>query len=530
MAVVWRIRRTATGVELPGSAWFDVAFEDEPAPKRLHRRVFPLQPWEQTPGQELAPVCIHCGSGMVWRGTWQCNGCAARGGYAFDGAAMPRALPREALAGVPLFSASEGNNSTATRAEWLWSVESLTSMHRRAQAARLLLRGTRPTEVVDADGVATAGTPVVNTWHAQRVKGQAERFERVQACGTFTYALDVTSESGEVESRPLAQKCDCWRVCHRCLQRRKYRLQTGIEAQRTLVQRLHRSETHPRYRGDEGKWSEKLITFTVPHGADGPASDARALVGAWQLMLRRIRTHLVERGCVRVSEKGKTLAKRVPWCRALEVATRGEHHAHMHVWWYGPYLESALLQVWWGQILADAGVQGVPELRWGEFLEGRRQSGHTPDRRLADWLGNPAPTDVLRWGIVDIRADGGGNGAIAAYTQKVGVALYVVKGTDTSRIAPAHAAAIYEVFEGTRAVQWAMGWAPPKKPLRALCITFRRLTEEEKVRLNHVSLSPAKNSTNTPKNTENSATSNEIVKPPDKREQTQPKPTQLLLW
>jgi hypothetical protein len=166
------------------------------------------------------------------------------------------------------------------------------------------------------------------------------------------------------------------------------------------------------------------------------------------------------------------------------VAERGTGgHAHLHVWWFGPYLESALLQAWWGELVAGKD-RVVPQLSWREFLAGARQSGHVPDGRLYEWLGKPPMDKPLSWGIVDIRSDKSSSGALAAYTQKVGLALYNTKGTDTSRIEPAHAASIYETLEGVRAVQWARGWAPPKKPMRARCVTFRRLTEDEKARLN----------------------------------------------
>jgi hypothetical protein len=247
--------------------------------------------------------------------------------------------------------------------------------------------------------------------------------------------------------------------------------------------RVYRSQTHRYYRGKEGKWSEKIITFTVPHSEHGPAHDARVLVDAWQKMLRRVRAHLVQRGCVERTTDGKAKARSVPWNRALEVSVRSEHHAHMHVWWLGPYLESALLQVWWGQILSEAGAP-VERLSWGDFLAGARQSGHAPDSRLAEWLGNPLPADVLPWGIVDVRANRSDSASLSQYTQKVGVALYVTKGVETARLEPSHAAAIYEVFEGVRAVQWARGWAPQKTPMRALCVSFRRLSEDEKKKLN----------------------------------------------
>ena len=487
---VWRSRRTLAGVELPGSAWVDACEEDEiQAPRRaVAPRLYPEQPWERSAGMEAVPRCRNCGSVTVWRGTWQCAGCAQRACLEVDDKSTPVALPREALAGTRIFSTSEGNNSTQ-RAQWLWSVEALTSFHRRKQAAHY--RGSKSADVTWVDlqtGELTPKSLKSGKWHADRVRGQAERFERVSACGTFEYALDVTDEAGNKTSRAIRKRCDCWRVCPRCLNKRKWKLSEGMKQQRALaLARCDRGK-----RTALGKWTEKLITFTVPHGKSGPAEDARVVVDAWQRLLRKIRNHLGQR--LRVAPKQR--AKRggpvapgvrpatpsVPWCRALEVAPGDAGgHAHLHVWWYGPFLDVVLLRAWWGGILEAAGVDAVPTRAWRDVLT----TGHGRDSRLHAWLGSPSADAEIPWPVVDIRA---GGEAAAFYTQKVGISLYITKGTETSALEPAHAASIYEVFEGTRAVQWARGWAPPKKPLRAKCVTFRRLTEEEKALLNHTSL------------------------------------------
>lgn len=453
-------------------------------------RVHPKQAWEDTPGLETQPFCFNCGAVTVWRGAWVCMGCGARGAsQQLNYDIPPSRLPREALAGVPIFSSlrrEQLDASAPSRGGWLHAVESLTSMHRASRAADLLRRGTRRTETEDwshdEDGVVTNhgpttnGTPIVTRWHEQRIKGQAERFERVERCGTFENALDVTFEDGKTQTKFLRTKCECWRVCQKCLDKRKWKLSEGMKTQRELILRRHKSETHRRYRGPEGKWSEKLLTFTVPHGPQGPGHDARVIVDAWQQLLRRVRKHLLSRGASRISASGKQVAVSIPWCRALEVAPGDSGgHAHLHVWWYGPFLDAVLLRAWWGELLREAGVTGIPVRRWREL----RAQGR--DRRLASWLGNPSEEHGIPWPVVDIRR---GDESASLYTQKVGVALYITKGTDTSRIEPAHAASIYETFEGVRAVQWARGWAPPKKPLRARCVSFRRLTEDEKSRLN----------------------------------------------
>lgn len=472
----WRIVRDTYGVPVRTRRVWE---GDTPAPKRL-RRLFGSDRAESYPGSQLVPWCPQCGAQQVWRGRWECSGCTSRGGWqdGGDGSGtfeVPRALPASAAEGAPLFSSPEGNNSTGLGG-WLSQVEAMTSFHRRATAARMRLRGTREApEQVDVDGVVTRSEPYVSSWHQQRVDGQGERFDRVRQCGSYEYCLDVTAADGTVTSRPLRTRCDCWRVCTKCADRRRWKLSEGMRVSRARALRVYRRESTRVYRGKEGKWSEKLLTFTVPHSGD-PASDARLLVGTWQKVLRRVKAHLQLRGAVRVLPSGKLAPASVPWCRALEVTPSGGGHAHMHVWYHGPYLDVVLLRVWWGQALLEtAPERQLPFRKWGDIKKTPR------DARVAKWLGNPSAEAEIPWPVVDIRA---GSEAAAHYTQKVGISLYTVKSEGFNRLGAVHAARIYEVFEGTRAVQWASGWAPPKKPLAAKAIQFRRLTEAEKRELN----------------------------------------------
>ncbi len=540
---VWRVVRTRAGEEVfAGWVW---AHEPEERFRRSRLAVGPRPKWMDTPGTEVLPSCPYCAAPMLWRAGWRCEACMGRGaGASYDPpTGSPRALPREALAGVPLYSAAslpkpdapaervgrtdvsggvadalpsllagpedgrlreegcestpgeggvsersegaggapilrspEGDNSTDTldqstdHANWLASVEALTSFHRKSTAARYVLRGTRrgaAPSVNEEDGTIEGGLePTINHWHLARAKGQASRFQWVSGCGAYEYGV----ETAEGKLIPIEKKCDCWRVCGRCLKRRKYRLGEGMRTQRELALKTYGAQARKTYRGGEGKWSEKLITFTVPHG-NNPADDARVIVHAWQRILRKVRTHLVERGAYRRTPKGRKAALSVPWCRALEVApgqTGG--HAHLHVWWFGPFLDVVLLRAWWGEILQES--RTVPTRRWSEV------KGEGRDRRLHSWLRNPRPDTEIPWPVVDIETSRSKKGEIAGYTQKVGIAFYVVKGTELQRLSPAHVASIYEVFEGTRAVQWARGWAP-KKGVSVKRVRLRRLTEKE---------------------------------------------------
>jgi len=517
MTLVHRTLRDADG-NVTFSEWVEAREEPEKwRPERVALK--PAPKWQAAPGIETLPRCRSCDAPMHWRGVWRCEACADKGvGRRYWSERLPRALPREALAGVPLYrrqsgetlpsetipsqarderagareeagaspagqgasgsGAAEGapifssfirNNSTeasleSPRKTWLAEVEALTSFHRRAVAKRLMDKAFR-------QGKGW------KHWYKVRAEGQSKRFQMVAACGRYEFALEHHGKSV-----PIRSHCDCWRVCPRCTHRRKTKLQKGMEVQREVIQRLHRRECAQTYRGKEGKWTEKMFTFTVPHG-ESPASDARCIVDAWQKLLRKVRAHLKQRGAVRRTRSGKLAPVSVPWCRALEVAPRETGgHAHLHVWWVGPFLDVVLLRKWWGDLITESGRE-VPKRQWGHVkAEGR-------DRRLHQWLGKPREDDEIPWPVVDVRAEKKNH--LASYTQKVGFAFYVGKGSDTQTLSAAHAAALYEVFEGTRAVQWARGWAPPKKN-HYQGARLRRLTEKEREELEVTRLSRQK--------------------------------------
>lgn len=274
------------------------------------------------------------------------------------------------------------------------------------------------------------------------MRGQARRFEKVAQCGGDT-GLVWSSDAGHSFAQKV--RCDCWRVCRRCLRARQARLRTGVTGQRRIALAVHRHRLARRYAGIEGRWTEKLITFTVPHG-ESPAADAALLPRLWAEWARSMGRHLKKRGL----RRGVSPV----WLRALEVApNRGGGHAHLHVWYVGPYLEHAWLHIWWGRALEAVGRR-VPYRSYEDILKTAR------DRRSPQWfrrfrkLGAP-------WPVVDIRR--ATDEAAVEYASKVGVVTYVTKGLKRQPLEPAHAAKIYESTEGVRCVQWCRGWAPKRE-------------------------------------------------------------------
>lgn len=386
---------------------------------------------------------------------------AATGGEVSARDSFPSRLPAAVARAVPIFSSEEGHNcaSGATAKEkwqsWLAAVEIATSFWRRSRAARHRLRAAKTTRFGPGEVSECAGQAHVNYWHEARIKGQAERFERVRQCGRPWATFKGVREDGREVTAELERRCDCWRVCARCLERRKWLLRDGVLKQRKLAMASLGQEMGRRYKGPEGRWSERLVTLTVAHGEGGPGDDARTLTRAWRRFSRTLADHLKkDRGC----------EKKPVWVRALEIApgaTGG--HAHIHVWYLGPYLEQALLHVWWGDALAECGVSS-PQKPLAEALARAR------DSRTAEWLKTRRGRQgrvraVVPWPVVDVRAPKSSGEAVASYAQKVGVILYVAKGAKgvARRLHPIHAASVYEGLESARCIQWARGWAPNRK-------------------------------------------------------------------
>jgi hypothetical protein len=359
---------------------------------------------------------------------------------------FPRSLPPEALVGVPLercslagesparvFSSGEGDNSTG-----LFSghdgIEALTSFGRRAQAARHLARGAKPT--VD-------GEVVLSPWHAARARSLAERAERWRRCGELLF---MAEREGRVV--PVEHRCGDWRACHRCRDRRRYVLQSGGERVVQAAKRVLRVEMSRYYRGAEGRHSEKLFTLTVPHSGS-VAVDAELVQKAWRGFLRQLTAHFKARMPEKKARK-KSNISRVPWIRAFEVASTTEAHFHVHVWMLAPFVDQVLVHVWWGRALLAAGLppERMPMKRWEDV--GAR------DPRVWEWAGRPAQDKQVPWPVADLR-----RAHTADYVGKVGLCDYVMK-TDgqKSSLALVHMANAYEALSGMRIVQWSMGWAP----------------------------------------------------------------------
>ena len=433
------------------------------------------------------------------------------------------ALLGELARGVDIFSSPLAHKSAsspsdsekrAEQREWLGLVEGVTSPFRRKRASRhrLLAAKRAPTPASDPRpvrgealraylaGVDPEGDPLAMVdkledevmaerpwrlstfeWHEQRRKAQAERFARIHACGTVTHALETfCPDTGEVhEARPFKFTCKVWRLCPHCLKRRQNKLKRGVEQVRPRALKERKRQCSKHYKGRDGRWSERLLTVTVPHSGDA-AADAAILRKAIPEFTRRMAEHL---------KKDRGATEKVVYVRGLEVAPSDDGgHAHAHFWLLSPFLEHSFLRVTWGRVLEAMGVK-CPQKSWNEVFH--RPPSSNPRQDARKWTGaidsrarywcrtrrgpHGRQEAEVSWPIVDVR---GARGA-AEYAAKVGVATYVVKGAKIQRMHPLHAGAIYVALEGARAVVWARGWAPQPVP-EAVFYRLRQLTEEEK--------------------------------------------------
>ena len=419
-----------------------------------------------TAGDEFAPRCPACSGALVWRADWVCveEGCGKvyqQSPYA-GLSDVPKGTSREAAEGAPIFRSLNETNcdvgaGTPVR-DWLDEVEYQTGWHRHAVAAKLRARGDR------GEGRG------LGSWHFVRIVGQAQRFDRVRQCGTASNMEWHDEETGK--TMPHAHRCGHWRVCRRCLKRRQKALGEGVQAQRALALAVYRDRLNKHYAGQEGRWSERLVTLTIPHSGD-LGRDVKALPEAWRLVEAPWRRHLRARG----------LRESQVYVRAIEVASGG--HAHLHVWVLGPYVEHAVLRSWWGAALEKLGYE-VPRKAHAEVVADAR------DTRTGRWLRGYKHAGVP-WPVVDVR---GGRGGAAQYAVKVcgAISRYATEGEDYSELAPVHASRVYEALEGVRVTQWARGWAPRRDRsarwrLRRIRVLATRLASH-----GHESPAPVENS------------------------------------
>lgn len=285
----------------------------------------------------------------------------------------------------------------------------------------------------------------VPQWHYSRAEAQRERWTLLNTCG----AKQVTTkcDCGQHKSHSTTIRCDHWRLCVTCRGRRKQRYQARFEVGRARARkRLHQQIDARRFKR-EGRWSEKLLTLTVPHG-DSPADDIAELRRAWPAMRRSIARYLKRKGCESWKE--------VPYWRSLEVTSSGSGHAHFHVWLLCPYLPQSLVAHWWGRALSESYRAHLPRtaVDWSRIA-----SRDAKEFKLA-LRGH----GTLYAPVVDLRAaNDEARGELVKYLVKDCVG----DPKDGQHIEPKVYARIYAALDGARAVATSTHLCDDKKEPRS---------------------------------------------------------------
>lgn len=338
---------------------------------------------------------------------------------------------------------------------------------------------------------------VTAKWYASRATGQARRFETTRKCGIGVVHVRCqgVKSSGERCDHELGLPASCAvrRLCVQCRERlagpRRERLERAMAAARRDAQDLGLLR-HDR-RG--GRWSEKHLTLTIPHGPVAGAGAVRArcdmIFFAWRRFSMRMGKWL--RGKVKHGPAAPDGP--VWWFRGFEWTggspdedgvSRG--HPHFHVWIFAPFLPAPLLRLWWALALYEAGLTGI-------FASPDDPSGRATMRRASRTHLLPEHVEI-RIGIAEVKLRRKGFGlelvkgarslsaegtkasprAAATRAKRAALKFDVVGGEDLARyiegwvvsekdsngnfVSPETWAELYEATEGRRQAQAARGF------------------------------------------------------------------------
>ena len=376
------------------------------------------------------------------------------GGALLDTRGITRQPPRKS-------KGSKGLDLSSQRSEWQRELRALTAPHRtaRARALRAVARKrramARDQAVLDAAILRLDGNPAaegyfdasrdrrkkVGKWHEDRAKGQEFRFENVESCGQTGVVVANCQECGQTLT-PHRVTCGTAMLCVPCRGRLAQIRRARLTRARTALALAARRAGLNRRSRHGGAWQESLITLTIPHRfEDGIAQRIEFVRAAWPHFIRFLRrkTH--------VDESDLPL---LHWYAAHEwtVGDDRQGHPHIHVYFFGPRMDHAVLLDLWRRALETVhfGAPILPE--------------------------NALPNADARWEyagplVVDIKAVRPGPKSSAE------VVKYVVKDIDDGALIDANLyAQVYCAIDGKRTHQGSRGFLKlGDRPIRCDCGT-----------------------------------------------------------
>jgi hypothetical protein len=400
---------------------------------------------------------------------------------------------------------------------WTSDVRDLTRPHREARAKALRLEASRRKAewsehlagVLEAQAFRNAQSayPTLSvplprgssgSWHSARARGYLERFERVADCQRVTSLEVVCGRCGDRQIR--GSRCRVALICTSCrgkiAQEKRSRL--ALARRKAIELCAKRGLFRPIRKG--GRWSEKLVTLTIPHFPElGVKQRVDLLSESWRVFCRGwgewLRSH-ADAGLV--DRQGHRLIR---WFRNVEWTTGEDDllgHPHVHMWFLGPYLPGAgstwigpwspdqyakphrlrcaamraaklaqsshasVIRNLWRDAIRQAASKillrvGPSRYRaqprewcgpWSHREYARRMAGPTPERW--HWRREIFGLDQV---VVDVRVCRPGKGSLEE------VIKYLFKDTVSGgkRLAPELWAQVYEAFDAKRTTQSSRG-------------------------------------------------------------------------
>ncbi len=308
-----------------------------------------------------------------------------------------------------------------TRPAWLAEVGEKTRDHREAKARDLEGKALTRTRAARLDGHYEHTAKEKGAWHRARAHGQRNRISTVSDCCETTVII-ACQGCGVIREKP--GRCRVGLLCLSCRGKIAAEKRGQFMRARASVRKDARGTglLYSSRRG--GRYSEKLLTLTVPHDR-GHTVRARIDLArrAWSFFLKRFNKWL----------RAHHADKHAHWFRTFEwtPGDDGRGHPHFHVWLFSPYLPHEELRSTWFAALRAAGLM------------------------------------TTQPPIVDVRAVTDGAGAAAE------VIKYLTKDVvaNGDLVAPLAFAEVYKALDGTRATQASRGFMARahREPQRCEC-------------------------------------------------------------
>jgi hypothetical protein len=192
-------------------------------------------------------------------------------------------------------------------------------------------------------------------WHEARARGARERPERVDKCGKDRVFEVSCSACGCQHERPA--RCDCGLLCAGCRGHRKVDLQAHFMRSRAEVMARALRAGVLRRSLPGGRYTEKFLTLTVPHGGLDLGERIETAFDAWRRFVPKLRRYMREHEQQFLRrEPGEDGARSWWYFRRFEwtPGTDGQGHPHFHLWLLCPYLPRDTVRQWWVDALRAA--------------------------------------------------------------------------------------------------------------------------------------------------------------------------------